>query len=91
MFRSNKANRKREMGRHMVETNRLKEKGLDSGALREDKGDVLLIDDGWHRICAPLKKEKKMHALIFWNKGNSKDEASWDNQVSNYCHCLPKS
>ena len=60
----------------MVEMNRLKEKGLNSGALGEDKGDVLLINDGWHRIYAPLEKEKKTYALIFWNKSNSKDKAS---------------
>ena len=49
----------------MVEMNRLKEKGLNSGALGEGKGDVLLINDGWHRIYASLEKEKKTHALIF--------------------------
>ena len=91
IFSSNKADQESKMGHYMVETNQLKEKGLNSGALKEDKeGDVLFINEGWHRICAPLEKEKKTHPLIFWNKSNPEDKPSWDKQVSSHCHCLPQ-
>ena len=70
------------MGRHMVETEHLKRRGMASGALSKKDTAFFLNEDGWHRVCAPEKDQpNKTYALIFWNKSHPNDSPTWDNQV----------
>ena len=81
--RSNKKNREHQINQHMVETKALQKLGLKTGALQEKDGDAFFLDEKWHRVCAPRESESgKMFPLIFWNKQNSEDKLSWNNQVS---------
>ena len=83
IFRSNRSNRKSQMKRHMVETKKLKNRGIKKGALKKDESNVLLLGNDWHRVCAPLKRGKT-HSLVFWSKSGPEDKPSWDKLVSCY-------
>ena len=73
---------------HMVETEKLKNEGVKSGAIM---GDAVMvgIPQGWRLVAAPLKSDSSAHSLIFWEPLNDDDHTPSDNKVvHDLCHRL---
>lgn len=66
--------------KHMVETPRQVQIGLEHGAFKE--GEYVCLQNNTYRICAP-PDETEMSACIFWTKSSSSDMTpTWDKVVS---------
>ena len=58
--------------KHMIETKRLHDAGVKSGAIKEDAV-MVGVPHGWRLIAAPPRMDSPAHSLIFWEPDSDDD------------------
>ena len=77
-FRDSEKQVKEWLGKSMVEREEQVQKGIKSGALKEDG--YICVDKLMNRICVP--KSKEFHSIILWTKESAEDKIkTWDRVV----------
>lgn len=72
-------------GKHIIEDPKLVASGIKSGflrrATRDEPANYTLVDETWHRICAPPPGTERAIAILFYKKDHPEDSEPTDEKI----------